>query len=264
MSSTLHRRQLLKLLGMSVLGTSFSSCVTSPARATTVNWGYIGKVGPEHWGELSPDFALCQIGRKQTPIDLQIADVKDVHSSSQDLLVVNYQPTALHLINNGKTVQVNYPPGSYLKYAHQKFELLQFHFHHFSEHRVDGKLYDMELHLVHRSKSGDLAVMGIFLQAGAFNPTLQIIWDAIPQKQGTEKQIADINIDVSQFLPAQRRFFTYSGSLTTPPCSENVLWCVMATPIEASPAQIAQFSQTFPQNARPVQPLNDRLVIEAI
>ncbi|MBD2345791.1 carbonic anhydrase [Anabaena subtropica] len=264
MTSTLQRRRLLKLLGMSFLGTSFSSCVTSPARATTVNWGYIGKTGPANWGELSPEFQLCQIGRQQTPIDLQIADVKNAHSKNQDLLVINYQPTALHLINNGKTIQVNYKTGSYLKYAHQSFELLQFHFHHFSEHRINGKSYDMELHFVHRSQTGNLAVMGVFLQAGAFNPALQIIWDAMPQQQGLETRIEDINIDASQFLPAEHRFLTYSGSLTTPPCSENVLWCVMETPIEASRSQIAKFSQIFPHNARPLQPRNDRVVIEVL
>lgn len=262
MTNTVPRRQLLKLLGMTIVGTSFSNCVTSPARATSVRWGYIGKAGPEHWGELSPEFQLCQIGKQQTPIDLQIADVENV--ISQDLLRINYQPTALHLINNGKTIQVNYQAGSYLKYRDQKFELLQFHFHHFSEHRLNGKLYDMELHLVHRSQNGNLAVMAVFLQTGKFNPTLQIIWDAIPQQQGVEKTIEDTIIDASRFLPAQQTFFTYYGSLTTPPCSENVLWCVMETPIEASDTQISQFSQLFPLNARPLQPLNDRIVKEII
>lgn len=262
MTNNVPRRQLLKFLGMSILGTSFSSCITSPARAASVNWGYIGKAGPEHWDELSPEFQLCGIGRQQTPIDLQVADVKNV--TNHDLLSVNYQPTALHLINNGKTVQVNYQAGSYLKFGQQQFELIQFHFHHFSEHRLNGKSYDMELHLVHRSPNGNLAVVAVFLQAGKFNPTLQIIWDAIPQQQGLETRIEDINIDVSRFLPAQHTFLAYTGSLTTPPCSENVLWCVMETPIEASIAQIAQFSQMFPLNARPLQPLNDRIVMEFI
>lgn len=139
MTSTLHRRRLLKLLGMSFLSNSLSSCVISQAKATTVNWGYVGKAGPEYWSQLSPEFQLCQIGRQQTPIDLQIADVKNVHSKNQDLLAINYQPTALNLINNGKTILVNYQPGSYLQYAHQNFELLQFHFHHSSEHRINGK-----------------------------------------------------------------------------------------------------------------------------
>lgn len=260
MTNTVSRRQLLKLLGMSIIGTSFSNCVTSPARATSVGWGYIGKAGPEHWGELSPEFQLCQIGKQQTPIDLQITDVKNV--ISQDLLSVNYQPTALHLINNGKTIQVNYQPGSYLKYQQQRFELLQFHFHHFSEHRLNSKIYDMELHLVHRSQNGNLAVVAVFLQAGKFNPTLQIIWDATPQQQEGEKTIEDTIIDASQLIPAQQTFLTYYGSLTTPPCWENVLWCVMETPIEASRAQIAQFSQMFPLNARPLQPLNNRVVMK--
>src|SRR5689334_8382073 len=214
MTNTVPRRQLLKLLGMSILGTSFSSCISSPARATSVNWGYIGKAGPEHWGELSREYQLCGIGRQQTPINLKITDDKNV--ISQDLLSVNYQPTALHLINNGKTIQVNYQAGSYLKFGQQQFELIQFHFHHLSEHRLNSKSYDMELHLVHRSQSGNLAVMAILLQAGKFNPTLQIIWDAMPQQQGVETKIEDKNIDAAQFLPAQHTFLAYSGSLTTP------------------------------------------------
>ncbi|WP_256871634.1 carbonic anhydrase [Nostoc sp. TCL26-01] len=260
----MYRRQLLKLLGVSAVGTPLSICVTSPVLATTANWGYIGKASPEHWGDLAPEFQLCQLGRQQTPINLQIAGVKTAQSNSEDLLVINYQPTPLHLINNGKTIQVNYQPGSYIKYGNDTFELIQFHFHHLSEHRINGKSYDMELHFVHRHKTGNLAVLGVFLQAGAFNPKLQLIWDAMPQQPGRENRVKDIYIDACHFLPAQRRFLTYSGSLTTPPCSENVLWCVMAMPITASPEQIAKFSQIFPTNARPIQPLNHRLVTEVL
>lgn len=122
----------------------------------------------------------------------------------------------------------------------------------------------MEIHFVHRSKTGDLAVMGVLLQAGTFNPALQVIWDAIPEQEGLEQKIEGIDIDASQLLPTQHRFLTYVGSLTTPPCSEKVLWCIMETPIEASVAQIAKFSQIFPNNARYLQPRNDRIIIEVL
>jgi len=261
MSATLNRRQLLKLLGMTALGTSVSSYVTSPAAATT-NWGYIGKQGPEYWGKLSPDFQLCYTGKRQTPIDLQTANVKSIDNKNPESLVVKYQPTPLNLINNGKTIQINYQPGSFIESDRQVYQLLQFHFHHPSEHRLNGEEYDMELHFVHRSQAGNLAVVGVFLKAGEFNPNLQTIWDALPQTQGEEKQAKD-TINASSLLPTERRFLTYSGSLTTPPCSENVMWYVMETPIEVSSGQIAKFTQLFPDNARPIQALNQRTVFES-
>ncbi|MBD2447466.1 carbonic anhydrase [Nostoc sp. FACHB-152] len=262
MSGNLNRRQLLKLLGMSALGTSLSNCVTSSAAATTANWGYIGKQGPEYWGKLSSDFQLCYTGKRQTPIDLEFASVKNA-DKNQDLLAINYQPSPLNVINNGKTIQVKYQPGSFIECNRQIFNLLQFHFHHPSEHRINGELYDMELHFVHRHQTGNLAVIGVFLKAGKFNPNLQTIWDTMPEKQGEENTEAGVVINASQLLPAEHRFLTYSGSLTTPPCSENVTWYVMENPIEVSYEQIAKFAQLFPHNTRPIQPLNERIVLES-
>ncbi|MBD2440527.1 carbonic anhydrase [Nostoc sp. FACHB-110] len=269
MSGNLNRRQLLKLLGMSALGSSVSSCITSPAAAAKVNWGYIGKQGPEYWGKLSPDFQLCYTGKRQTPIDLQLASVKSA-DKNQDLLAINYQPSPLNLINNGKTIQVNYQTGSFIecvgvaRHRHRQiFQLLQFHFHHPSEHHINGELYDMELHFVHRDQTGNLAVIGVFLKAGAFNPNLQSIWDAMPEKQGEENIVADTIINAAQLLPTEHRFLTYSGSLTTPPCSENVSWYVMEQPIEVSRQQIDKFVHLFPHNNRPIQPLNERIVLES-
>jgi carbonic anhydrase len=264
MSGNLNRRQLLKLLGMSALGTSLSSCVTSSASAaaTTTNWGYIGKQGPEYWGKLSPEFQLCYTGKRQTPIDLQFASVKSA-DKNQDALAINYQPSPLNVINNGKTIQVKYKPGSFIEFDRQIFQLLQFHFHHPSEHRINGELYDMEMHFVHRHETGNLAVIGVFLKAGAFNPNLQTVWDAMPEKPGEENTAAGVVINAGQLLPAERRFLNYSGSLTTPPCSENVTWYVMENPIEVSHEQIVQFAQLFPHNTRPIQLLNKRIVWES-
>lgn len=262
MSGNLNRRQLLKLLGMSALGTSLSSCVTSSAAATTINWGYIGKQGPEYWGKLSPDFQLCYVGKRQTPIDLQVASVKSANNN-QKLLAINYQPSPLDVINNGKTIQIKYQPGSFIECDREIFELLQFHFHHPSEHSINGKLYDMELHFVHRHQTGNLAVIGVFFKAGAFNPNLQTIWDAMPEQEEEENTVKNTIINASQLLPAERRFLTYSGSLTTPPCSENVTWYVMENPVEVSPEQIDKFVHLFPHNNRPIQPLNERIVLES-
>ncbi|ALF53386.1 carbonate dehydratase [Nostoc piscinale CENA21] len=263
MSKIFNRRRLLQLLGMTAVGTSVSSCVTSSAAAAT-NWGYIGKQGPEYWGKLSPDFQLCYTGTRQTPINLQFDSVKSLDKNNQDLLIVKYQPAPLSLVNNGKTIQINYQPGSYIESDRQVYQLLQFHFHHPSEHHLNGEEYDMELHFVHRSQAGNLAVVGVFLKAGEFNPNLQTIWDGIPQTQGKENQLKDTIINAAEFLPTERRFLTYSGSLTTPPCSENVTWYIMETPVEVSSEQIAKFSQLFPHNARPIQPLNQRIVFESV
>jgi carbonic anhydrase len=264
MSNTFNRRQLLKLLGMTAFGTSISSYVSSAAAATTTtNWGYIGKQAPDYWGKLSPDFGLCSTGKKQTPIDLKYSYVKSIDNKNEGSLKINYQPTPLNLINNGKTVEIKYQPGSFIE-SEQVYQLLQFHFHHPSEHRIDGEQYDMELHFVHRSQAGNLAVVGVLLTAGKFNQNLQTIWDAIPQKQGEKIEVPDTVINAASLLPKKRSFLTYSGSLTTPPCTENVTWYVLETPIELSNQQLGKFVQLFKNNARPIQALNERVIFESV
>jgi carbonic anhydrase len=222
------------------------------------HWGYEGDVGPEHWGELQPDFKVCELGFEQTPIDLKGA-VKAEVAGIQPL----FQPMPLTILNNGHTIQANCAPGSKTLIGAEPFELLQFHFHHPSEHLLSGKPFDLELHFVHKSAAGQLAVLGVFIRPGAENAALAPIWAAMPAEAGEPQEIGT-TIRPADLLPATRGFFRYQGSLTTPPCSEGVLWTVFKEPIEASDAQIRQFAGLFPVNARTAQPINRRFLLESL
>lgn len=220
------------------------------------HWSYEGEAGPEHWGELSPDFKVCELGLEQTPIDLAAGLKGDAGSISFD-----YRPLPLRILNNGHTIQVVADPGCSCTIAGTKYELAQFHFHHPSEHLLDGKAFEMEVHFVHKSAEGALAVVGVFFKAGAHNAALQPIFDQMPASEGPEVK-ASGQFDPTAFFPASQSYFRYAGSLTTPPCSEGLTWTVFREPIEASAAQIRQFAALFPNNARPIQPKHRRFLIE--
>ncbi|AHB49397.1 carbonate dehydratase [Hyphomicrobium nitrativorans NL23] len=220
-------------------------------------WTYEGASGPDHWGTLSPDFKTCSLGLQQTPIDLSNAAAGDAGALGFD-----YRPLPLRIVNNGHTIQLNADRGSALTIGETRYELVQMHFHHPSEHLVDGRAYDMEAHLVHRSEAGDLAVVGVFIEKGAHNDALAAIFDAMPANEGPEMSVEGA-FDPLAVLPSGRAAFRYSGSLTTPPCSEGLAWTVFREPITASPEQIRAFAALFPNNARPVQPMNERVLIES-
>jgi carbonic anhydrase len=221
------------------------------------HWSYEGHGGPEHWGSLSADFKVCELGMEQTPIDLASAVRAELGKVD-----VAYRPMPLRIVNNGHTIQVNAEPGSQCAIAGEPYELVQFHFHHPSEHLLSGKAFDLECHFVHRSAGGNLAVFGVFVVPGADNPMLQPIFDAMPREEGPERK-ADVSIDPAGLLPQGAGYFRYMGSLTTPPCSEGLIWTVFKDPIEASPAQIRQFASLFPNNARPAQGRNHRLLLQS-
>jgi carbonic anhydrase len=222
------------------------------------HWSYAGEGGPENWGMLSPEFRVCALGFEQTPIDL----TGGIKSQLSGILPI-FRPMPLRILNNGHTIQVNCAEGSGSYIDGRRFDLVQFHFHHPSEHLLDGRNFDLELHFVHRSPEGQLAVLGVFIQAGAENPALAPIWAAMPATQTPETEIGT-EILPGALLPAERGFFRYQGSLTTPPCSEGVLWSVFRQPIEASAEQIRQFAEIFPVNARPVQPRHRRFLLDSL
>jgi len=220
------------------------------------HWSYDGEGAPERWGQLQADFRACDLGMEQSPIDLRNtvrADVGTVEPGFRDMPLV--------VLNNGHTIQVNCAAGSQTAINGARFDLLQFHFHHPSEHLLAGKKFDMELHFVHRSSAGQLAVLGVFIQPGAANAALEPIWAAMPAAAGPARE-AGSSIRPAALLPAARSYFRYTGSLTTPPCSEGVLWTVYKDPIEASPDQIRRFAELFPVNARPVQGASRRFLLE--
>ena len=141
----------------------------------------------------------------------------------------------------------------------RRFELIQFHFHRPSEERINGRAYDMVAHLVHKDLDGQLAVIAILLEHGEENPLIQTLWNNLPLEVGQELT-PDVPIDLNTLLPKDRTYWTYMGSLTTPPCSEEVIWMVFRQPQPVSPDQIAIFSRLYRNNARPIQPINNRLI----
>jgi carbonic anhydrase len=217
-----------------------------------IHWGYSGDIGPEFWGDLSAEYALCSTGARQSPIDISGA------TPQEGGITFNYQPTNLNLLNNGHTIQVNYDAGSSIEVNGETYNLFQFHFHVPSEHTENGLPAAMELHLVHRNADDKLAVVGVMMNVGAENPVLARFWDQIPAEE-TEITVPG-TINIAEALPGGLSYYTYDGSLTTPPCSEGVSWFVLNERIEASQTQIDKFVSIIGNNARPVQPLNDRVI----
>jgi carbonic anhydrase len=226
-----------------------------------VAWGYAGEGGPDQWGDLEPGFSLCKTGKSQTPIDLSSKAAKGPALKG---LVFQYPPIPLTIFNNGHTVQVPSTGVGELTEGANKWNLLQFHFHAPSEHTVDGKRFDAELHFVHSNAKGELAVVGVFLRKGKENKALKAVFDNAPSDVGTDaKPVAGAKVDLKAILPSQTGYFTYGGSLTVPPCSEGVVWYVLKTPVEVSEAQIAKFHDVIHGDTnRPMQPIGDRTVLQ--
>lgn len=228
-----------------------------PAKQEKVDWSYQGEGGPERWGELSPEFATCKIGGDQSPIDIDTKTVTKGDAAKK--IEFSYKPTALNVKNTGYGIQIDYSSGSKAKIDGQEYQLLQFHFHAPSEHTIDGIVYPLVFHLVHQNQaSKKLAVVGVFVKEGKKNAALDKISSNMPKTEGV-KEVSGATIDASNLLPAASSYYNYPGSLTTPPCSEEVNWNVMTGTIEASKEQIDAF-KAISTNARPVQPLGDRTV----
>lgn len=224
------------------------------ARHAAAHWSYGGDNGPQAWAGLKPEFARCGNGARQSPID-----IRDGIRVDLDPVQFEYRAGAFRVLDNGHTVQVNVAPGNAIEVMGRRFELQQFHFHRPAEERVDGRSFDMSLHLVHRDAAGKLAVVAVLLERGSAHPVVQAVWNNLPLEQGDEVA-ARAPLDPAQLLPQDRRYYTYMGSLTTPPCSEGVLWMVMQQPVAISAAQIDVFAHLYPMNARPLQQAAGRLI----
>jgi len=219
-----------------------------------VHWTYEGEEGPAHWGELSHDFEACGVGMEQSPIDVD---------SSAPLnpadLAMNYQTTALNIENNGHTIEVVYDDnGSTLTVDGIDYKLLQFHFHSLSEHTVDGAHADAEMHLVHQSADGGYAVIGVLINAGAENAAYAPVWNNMPAEEGEPETVDGVSVNVADLLPADKTYYRYNGSFTTPPCTEGIKWFMMSNPVEISADQLAAFQAIYDFNYRPTQPFNAR------
>ena len=219
------------------------------------HWSYGGEGGPDQWGQLSPEYAACRLGKEQSPVDLRGA----IPAALPDPATA-WKTIPLKVLNNGHTIQVDGVEGGTLILDGISYELLQFHFHHPSEHLIDGKPAAMEIHFVHKSQDGNLAVLGVMVVEGMPNPVLETIWSVMPTTPGETVTGAGL-IDFRPLLPADPTTYRYAGSLTTPPCSEVVQWVVYRKAITASDVQIRRFATMFPNNARPVQPLGRRKLL---
>jgi len=222
------------------------------------HWSYSGEHGPSQWSDLDSSYATCSTGKRQSPIDIkgaqEDASLKPIH--------FDYKPVPLKIINNGHTILINYGSGSSVTVGGKTYSLVQFHFHKPSEEEIGGKKYDMVVHLVH--KLGDsLLVVGLLVNSGSDNSLIKTLWDNLPATENKESEVAGVSINANDLLPTDRNYYTFDGSLTTPPCSEGVHWYVMKSPIQFSLAQVAAFGKIYPANARPVQATNGREIKES-
>jgi carbonic anhydrase len=235
-----------------------ASAVAEPAQAPAgpvhAHWSYEGETGPEHWGSLSPDYALCAQGQSQSPIDVRGAVEVDLPN-----LELNYQPTPVAITHNGHAIQVDYAPGSYMLLDGVRYDLAQFHFHSPSEHTVNGAPAAAEMHLVHKSADGTLAVVGVLIEPGVQNSRFDPVWKHLPAQAGPTQRFEQ-TINVADLLPGDPRTWRYEGSLTTPPGTEGVHWNLMVEPVTVSQSQIDTFRSAIQGNNRPVQPLNGRIL----
>jgi carbonic anhydrase len=223
-----------------------AGCATGQAPA---HWSYAGDTGPADWGKVA---SACADGKRQSPIDLTGA----VGNPSAGLYLA-YQVGPAKLVHNGHTIQVQPENGGSITFQGETWTLQQLHFHHPSEHTIDGQRFPMEAHFVHQGAHGQV-VLAVMLVEGGGGAPFDAIFQALPHDEGEETTVAAI--DPGALLPLDRRFFTYPGSLTTPPCSETVTWVVLQAPMTISRAQLDDFAALFPENARPVQPLNGRVI----
>ena len=238
-----------------LLGLAASMGSVAATAAPDAHWTYGGHTGPAEWSALNPEFATCKLGTHQSPIDIRSAKSADLPA-----IEFNYLATPLAVIDNGHTIQVNYEPGSWIEVGGARYELVQFHFHKPSEEKIDGKAHAMVAHLVHKNAEGKLAVVAVLLDGGGASATIDSIWKNLPKEKEKQVIIPGATVDATALLPKDHGYYTFQGSLTTPPCSEEVTWMVLKTPVKIASGEIGQFGKIYPMNARPTQPLNDRLV----
>ena len=220
-------------------------------------WDYGKEYGPAHWGALKPEFGICASGHNQSPIDIATTEKADLSP-----IQFRYGASPLRILDNGHTIQVNYEPGSSIRIDEHEYVLKQFHFHQPSEERVHGKRHGMSLHLVHADAEGQLAVVAVLLDAGAENALVRQLGHDLPKEEGKEERRDDVRIDAADLLPAGRGYYAFEGSLTTPPCSENVDWMVLKEPAQVSAEEIDRFARLYPNDARTIQPGYGRVVRE--
>jgi|APMI01.1.fsa_nt_gi carbonic anhydrase len=230
----------------------------TPLEHHEIHWGYDGDGGPPNWAGMKPEWQLCGNGERQSPIDIREGIKVELEPIRFD-----YKLSEFRVVDNGHTIQVNLGQGNTMSVMGRMYDLVQFHFHRPSEERINGRGFDMVVHLVHKDLDGRLAVVAVLLERGQAHPLIQALWNNLPLEKNSDYSPEGVSIDLNQLLPENRNYYTYMGSLTTPPCSEGVLWMVMKQPAQLSAEQIGIFSRLYPMNARPVQSVRGRLIKES-
>lgn len=225
----------------------------------THDWTYDGETGPEHWGQLNSDFSTCGTGVEQSPIDLAAPA-----GATTAAITFDYRDSALELVNNGHTIQATYDAGSTIEIDGERYELEQFHLHGPSEHTLGGREYALEIHFVHRSAGGQLAVVGALAEVGPRHAGLAPVFDNLPTEPDLPRAVLEARVAADLILPRDRTAFVYAGSLTTPPCTEGVRWIVLQHPVTVDEQQLEQYHAVMHRNDRPVQPLNGRMVTSGV
>lgn len=224
------------------------------------HWDYEGENGPQNWGMLKPEFNLCAIGKRQSPINIQDGNTL---AGPAEPIQFAYTPSNGTVVNNGHTIQVNVEGGNTITVRGSRYRLLQFHFHTPSEEQINFKRFPMVAHLVHKNEEGQLAVVAVLLEHGESNALINKVWTYMPLDKNDSVRMPESLLDMNELLPTDQRYYQFMGSLTTPPCTEGVLWMVLKQPVQLSRAQYKLFAQLYPLNARPVQALNGRPVRDA-
>lgn len=223
----------------------------------TPHWAYEGESGPDNWGNLSDEFITCKTGKFQSPIDI-------LHPFNADLppLVLDFHTVAENLVNNGHTLQVTASDEDEFQLDDQTFILRQYHFHAPSENRINGKSFPLEAHFVHASEEGDIAVLAVMFEIGPENSALTPLLARLPKEKNLEVSI-DKRLDLRPLFPSDLHYYRFSGSLTTPPCTEGLRWIVMKNTVTLSEKQLEMFKNALEHsNNRPIQPLNGRMIVQ--
>ena len=245
---------------IALANTAVAEKAPEPAPAPAAHnghWSYEGANGPQAWARLSPEYAKCGSGERQSPID-----IRDGMKVDLEPITFEYRPSSFKVVDNGHTIQANVGGWNSMRVMGRRFRLVQFHFHRPSEEAIDGRQFEMVVHMVHKDSEDRLAVVAVLIEGGARQPAIQAVLNNLPLEKGMEASAA-VNVDPAQILPENRRYYTYMGSLTTPPCSEDVLWIVMKQPVQASAEQLDLFARMYPMNARPIQSAAGRTIKES-
>jgi len=223
-------------------------------------WQYEGVNGPQAWGRLKPEYAMCSLGKRQSPINI---DESITLRGPAEAIGFDYRTSSATVVNNGQTIQIDVTGDNGIFVRGARFQLIHLQFHHPSEEQINYRRFAMVAHLVHRNYLGQLAVVAVLLDPGPANPVINQFWTYMPLGKGDRVPMPMGSVDLAGLLPKDQRYYQYMGSLTTPPCTEDVLWMVLKQPVTISHEQQRLFAQQFPNNARPTQPINGRVVRDA-